>query len=277
VTDLRDIWAYLSASPLLHLTMTLVAYAIGHTIYRWRRFNPMFNPVLIAVILVVSALLYTDTSYQTYFQGAQFVHFLLGPATVALAVPLYRQVEQVRRSAFAIFASLLAGSLTAAASAVAIVWVLGGSRDSIISIAPKSVTAPVAMGIAEQLGGLPSLTAGLVILTGITGAMLGPPLMNWLGIRDWAARGFAMGLRLTGLEPHARSRSMKSRARSRGWRWGSTHSRLRSSFRRFGILCRAAELRRGGGRPDGNVAPAFDLLSRSRLRSGPPRSQFLAF
>ena len=199
MTDLRDIWAYLSASPLLHLTMTLVAYAIGYTIYRWQRFNPMFNPVLIAVVLVVSALLYTGTSYQTYFQGAQFVHFLLGPATVALAVPLYRQVERVRRSAFAVFTSLIAGSLTASASAIAIVWALGGSRDSIISIAPKSVTAPVAMGIAEQLGGLPSLTAALVILTGITGAMLGPPLMNRLGISDWAARGFAMGVASHGI------------------------------------------------------------------------------
>jgi predicted murein hydrolase (TIGR00659 family) len=199
VTDLRDIWAYLSASPLLHLTMTLAAYGIGYAIYRWRGFNPMFNPVLIAVLIVVSALLLTDTSYQSYFQGAQFVHFLLGPATVALAVPLYRQMERVRRSAIAVFASLLAGSLTAAVSAIAIAWGLGGSRDAIVSIAPKSVTAPVAMGISEQLGGLPSLTAALVILTGITGAMLGPPLMNLLKIGDWAARGFAMGVASHGI------------------------------------------------------------------------------
>jgi putative effector of murein hydrolase len=121
------------------------------------------------------------------------VHFLLGPATVALAVPLYLQLERVKRSALAIAASILLGSLTASISAVAIVWLLGGGRDSIVSIAPKSVTAPVAMGIAEQLGGLPSLTAVLVILTGIIGAMLGPPLMNRLGVKDWAARGLAMG------------------------------------------------------------------------------------
>jgi predicted murein hydrolase (TIGR00659 family) len=197
--ELRGIWVYLSTSPLLHLTMTLAAYAIGYSIYRWRNFNPLFNPVLIAVGLVVTALLLTQTSYQTYFQGAQFVHFLLGPATVALAVPLYRQAERVRRSALAIFASIIAGSLTAAISAVAVVWALGGNRDSIISIAPKSVTAPVAMAIVEQLGGLPSLTAALVILTGITGAMLGPPLMNRMGIRDWAARGLAMGVASHGI------------------------------------------------------------------------------
>ena len=199
MTNLRDIWVYLAASPLLHLALTLVAYRAGYFLYRRQRFNPLFNPVLIAIVIVVSILLATGTSYQTYFQGAQFVHFLLGPATVALAVPLYRQVERIRRSGLAILASLLAGSLTAALSAIGIVWLLGGGRDSIVSIAPKSVTAPVAMGIAEQLGGLPSLTAVLVILTGILGAMLGPPLLNRLGIKDWAARGFAMGVASHGI------------------------------------------------------------------------------
>jgi len=199
VDNLRDIWVYLAASPLFHLTLTLVAYSLAYAIYRTRRFNPLFNPVLIAVLLVVSVLLFTHTSYATYFQGAQFVHFLLGPATVALAVPLYRQVERVRRSGLAILASVVLGSLTAPASAVAIVWLLGGSRDSIVSIAPKSVTAPVAMGIAEQLGGLPSLTAALVVLTGILGAVLGPPLLNRLGIKDWAARGLALGVASHGI------------------------------------------------------------------------------
>ncbi len=199
MTNLRDIWVYLAASPLLHLALTLVAYRAGFLLYRRQRFNPLFNPVLIAVAIVVSILLATGTSYQTYFQGARFVHFLLGPATVALAVPLYRQVERVRRSGLAILTSLLAGSSTAALSAITIVWLLGGSRDSIVSIAPKSVTAPVAMGITEQLGGLPSLTAVLVILTGILGAMLGPPLLNRLGIKDWAARGLAIGVASHGI------------------------------------------------------------------------------
>ena len=199
MSDLRDIWAYLSASPLLHLALTLVAYRIGFLIHRRSRSNPLLNPVLIAVTIVVAILLVTGTSYQTYFQGAQFVHFLLGPATVALAIPLYRQVERVRRSGLAIVVSLLAGSLTAVLSAIAIVWLLGGTHDAIISIAPKSVTAPVAMGITEQLGGLPSLTAVLVILTGIIGAMLGPPLMTLIGVRNWEARGLAMGVASHGI------------------------------------------------------------------------------
>ena len=94
MTNLRDIWVYLAASPLLHLVLTLVAYRAGYLLYRRQRFNPLFNPVLIAIVIVVSILLATGTSYQTYFQGAQFVHFLLGPATVALAMPLYRKSSE---------------------------------------------------------------------------------------------------------------------------------------------------------------------------------------
>ena len=191
--DLQQIWVYLSANPLLHLTLTLVAYQAGLFLYRRGRLNPLLNPVLIAVLLIVAILLSTGTAYETYFDGAQFVHFLLGPATVALAIPLYRQFDQVRRSALAVLASILVGSLTAAVSGVGILWWLGGSETALISIAPKSVTAAVAMGIAEQLGGLPSLTAVLVIMTGIIGAVLGPYLLDLLHIRDWAARGIAIG------------------------------------------------------------------------------------
>jgi len=191
--SLRDIWVYLAASPLLALTLTLVAYQIGAFLYRRAGMNPLLNPVMIAVLLLVGILLLTGTSYETYFEGAQFVHFLLGPATVALAIPLYRQLHHIRRSGAAIGAALLVGSLTAAASAIVIAWALGASTEVVVSIAPKSVTAPVAMGISKELGGLPSLTAVLVILTGIIGAALGPPLLNLLRIRDMRARGLAMG------------------------------------------------------------------------------------
>jgi predicted murein hydrolase (TIGR00659 family) len=193
MNGLRDIWAYLSAEPLLHLTLTLAAFQAGHWLYRRFNMNPLLNPVLIAVVIVVVALVGTGTSYDAYFDGAQFVHFLLGPATVALAIPLYRQFERVKESALAISVSILAGSITAASSAVGIALVLGASPDALISLAPKSVTAPVAMGITAQLGGLPSLTAVLVIVTGILGAMLGPPLLNLMRIRDWPARGLAIG------------------------------------------------------------------------------------
>ena len=191
--DFRDIWAYLSASPLLHLTLTLAAFVAASIIYRKSRLNPLLNPVLLSVIAIVAILYGTDTSYDTYFNGAQFVHFLLGPATVALAIPLYRQLDRVRKSALAIVVSLVSGSITAATSAILIAWLLGAQPISIVSLAPKSVTAPVAMGISEQLGGLPSLTAVLVILTGITGAMLGPVALKLLKVRNWSAIGMALG------------------------------------------------------------------------------------
>jgi len=193
MSGLRDVWVYLSASPLLHLTMTLVAFQAASWIYEKANKNPLLNPVLLSVIAVVIMLVMSGTAYEDYFAGAQFVHFLLGPATVALAIPLYRQFDKVRASALAVLSSILAGSLTAILTALAIGSLLGASTDTLLSLAPKSVTAPVAMGISEQLGGLPSLTAVLVILTGITGAVLGPVVLNIIGVKDWAARGLAMG------------------------------------------------------------------------------------
>lgn len=197
--ELHQIWVYLSTTPLLGLTVTLCAYVLGYHLYRKCRFNPLVNPVLIAVLVLVSLLVASDTPYSSYFDGAQFVHFMLGPATVALAVPLYRQFHHVRRSATAVAAALTFGSLTAVLSAVAIAWLLGASRATLLSLAPKSVTTPVAMGIAEQIGGLPSLTAVLVILSGITGAVLGTYVLNLIRVKDWRARGLAMGVASHGI------------------------------------------------------------------------------
>jgi putative effector of murein hydrolase len=114
-------------------------------------------------------------------------------------VPLYTHFSKVRRAALPMLAALLVGALVAVGSAVGIALTLGGSSETVASLAPKSVTTPIAMGIAEQIGGLPSLTAVLVIITGIVGAMSGGPLFDLLGIRDWRARGFAIGLAAHGI------------------------------------------------------------------------------
>lgn len=197
--ELRDIWVYLAASPLLSLTLTLVAYKAGLWLHARSNFSPLVNPVLIAVVALVGLLAVTGTDYSTYFEGAQFVHFLLGPATVALAVPLYRQIQHVRQSLVAIITAVICGSVTAALSAVGIGWLLGASQQTLLSLAPKSVTTPVAMGISEQLGGLPSLTAAAVILTGIIGAMAGTSLLKLVGIEDSRASGIAMGVASHGI------------------------------------------------------------------------------
>jgi predicted murein hydrolase (TIGR00659 family) len=199
MTQLGALWVYLAATPLLGLTMTLFAYLIAQGIYARARFNPLANPVLIAVALVVAVLSITHTPYQTYFQGAQFVHFLLGPATVALALPLYRQLPKLRRAAVPLAGGLIAGSLTAIVSATAVAMLFGVSRVTVISLAPKSATTPIAMAIAERLGGLPSLTAVLVICTGVFGAVSARTILNVLRIEEPDVRGFALGVASHGI------------------------------------------------------------------------------
>ena len=199
MTQLGALWVYLAATPLLGLTMTLFAYLIAQGIYARARFNPLANPVLIAVALVVAVLSMTHTPYQTYFQGAQFVHFLLGPATVALALPLYRQLPKLRRAAVPLAGGRIAGSLTAIVSATAVAMLFGVSRVTVISLAPKSATTPIAMAIAERLGGLPSLTAVLVICTGVFGAVSARTILNVLRIEEPDVRGFALGVASHGI------------------------------------------------------------------------------
>jgi predicted murein hydrolase (TIGR00659 family) len=196
---LTDIWVYLAASPLLGLTATLLAYQLAYAIHVRTKFNPWANPVAIAVAILVTILTVTGTSYKTYFDGAQFVLFLLGPATVALAIPLYQQVAKLKRDWFALLVGALLGSTAAIATAMGIAWMLGASLPTIMSIAPKSVTMPIAMGIAEKIGGLPSLTAVLVIATGILGATLSGGILNLMKIDDQSIRGFALGVTAHGI------------------------------------------------------------------------------
>lgn len=196
---LGEIWVYLSATPLLGLTLTLLAYQAALWLYRRANHHPLLNPVMLAVIMLVLVLSATDTPYETYFDGAQFVHFLLGPATVALAIPLHAQWGRLRSMLVPLLATLAAGSLTAALSAVGIAALLGASRESMMSLAPKSVTTPIAMGVAERLGGLPSLTAVLVICTGIVGAICARYVYRMLRIDDHAVRGFAIGIASHGI------------------------------------------------------------------------------
>jgi predicted murein hydrolase (TIGR00659 family) len=196
---LADVWVYLSATPLLWLTVTLVVYQAAYWLYKRAGFHPLANPVAISIAVLVIVLKVSETPYQTYFDGAQFVHFLLGPATVALAIPLFAQLDKLRRAWLPILGGLAVGSLTAIVSAVGIAWMLGASPVTLISLAPKSVTTPIAMGIAERLGGLPSLTAVLVVSTGIVGAVSAKYVLDALRIRDHAVRGFSVGVAAHGI------------------------------------------------------------------------------
>jgi len=197
--NVASMWVYLSTSPLLHLTFTVTFFVLARLLYRKMGSPALLNPVLITVIVIVALLSWSNTPYDVYFEGAQFVHFLLGPATVALAIPLYRQISLVKRYPLALAASIVTGSLVAMISAVLIAKLGNVGEQTLISIAPKSITTPVAMGVVEQLGGLPSLTAVLVILTGIVGAAIGPWLLDKLRVTNSVAKGLAMGVAAHGL------------------------------------------------------------------------------
>ena len=199
MNDLTQIWTYLAEEPLLWLTATLIAYSIGDAAFRASGRRAYVNPVLIAVTLLAVVLYSTATPYQTYFEGAQFVHFMLGPATVALAAPLYGNLSKIRRTAIPMICALVAGSTTAILSALGVAYALGVRGEVLVSLAPKSVTAPVALGISESIGGSPTLTAVLVIITGVMGAVMATPLLNLLGVTDWRARGFSVGVASHGI------------------------------------------------------------------------------
>ncbi|SDY06168.1 LrgB family protein [Citreimonas salinaria] len=199
MTEFATLWSYLSASPLTWLTATLVAYLVGSRISRALGHAPVANPVLLSVCLIAPALALTGTDYATYFEGAQFIHFLLGPATVALAVPLIDNRKIIRRSVLPIVLALIAGSVVAVISVIGLAQALGLPPLVVLSLAPKSTTAPVALGVSEAVGGIPTLTAVFVIVTGILGAIIVTPMMNLLRITDWRARGFAAGVAAHGI------------------------------------------------------------------------------
>ena len=193
MSDFVQLWVYLSATPLFGLTATLVTYLLAQAFYQRTGQAPWANPVAWTVLMLALLLTLSGTPYPTYFSGAQFIHFLLGPAVVALAWPLWQRRAQLRRHGVALLLAALAGGAASVLSAVAIGWALGLPDDVLRSLLPKSVTAPVAMGIAEQTGGIPALAAMFALLSGLVGALSAKYLFDILGQRSPAVRGFALG------------------------------------------------------------------------------------
>lgn len=184
--------------PLFALTLTVGSYLLGVEIQK-RAQHPLANPVLIAIILIGVTLRFTHTSYSSYFSGAQFIHFLLGPATVALAIPLVRSLEHMRRLLVPMFTALIAGSILSMTAGYLIVRALGGPRLLALSMLPKACTTPIAIGIATRIGGDPSLTAVLAIAGGILVAICIDPITKALNLHDPAARGLAAGAAGSGI------------------------------------------------------------------------------
>lgn len=189
----------LAHSHILPLALTLGSYLVAQAIQRAARGSALLNPTLLAITLVVVALPLLRIDYKMYFAAAQPIHLLLGPAVVALAVPLYRHASLVRERAFDLLTGLGIGSLTAILAGLVLAWSLGVSRAGLLSVAPKSATTAVSMAISAQVGGVPALTAVMTILAGITGAVSASYLLNLLRIRDPVVRGFSMGLASHGI------------------------------------------------------------------------------
>jgi predicted murein hydrolase (TIGR00659 family) len=193
------VWAYLQTQPLLGLTATLCTWELASLIDTRAGHKAVTNPTVLAIIILAAALLITHTPYSAYFTGAQYVHFLLGPATVALAVPMFANLPAIKRDFLAIAVSLTAGSVAAAGSAMLIAHALGASDAVVISLGPKSVTTPIAMGIAQNLGGQPSLTAVFVMMTGMFGTVVCTGILRLARVKDWRAQGLAAGTAAHGL------------------------------------------------------------------------------
>jgi predicted murein hydrolase (TIGR00659 family) len=198
-----QLWIYLSATPLFGLTATLVVYLLAQAAYNRLDNAPWANPVLWSVLVIASVLLATGVDYPTYFAGAQFIHFLLGPAVVCLAWPLWQRRAELRARYGRLLLAALLGGIAASSSAFALGWAVGLPHDVVLSLVPKSVTAPVAMGISEKIGGIPALSAVFAVLTGMIGALSGKYLFDLLRIATdrtgMSARGFALGTAAHGI------------------------------------------------------------------------------
>jgi len=198
-SEIQVIWVYLSGSPLLALFLTLAAYHVGVVAYEKSGRNPVVNPVAIAVALVAVAITLIDMPYAKYFDGAQFVHFLLGTATVSLAVPIYRGLKGLGSRIIPLLVAQLAGGATSIISAVSIAALLGATPEVVGGFYAKSVTAPIGMGIAERLHVSPTLTAVFAVCTGILGAILGRYVLDFVHSKAWWQRGFALGIAAHGI------------------------------------------------------------------------------
>jgi predicted murein hydrolase (TIGR00659 family) len=183
----------LVASPLFLLLLTLLAYRLGRWVYAVTGEHALAQPVLVAIVVVGAAITVLDVDYAAYRDGTELITFWLGPATVALAVPLHRQVRRLRGLVVPMLLAIPIGAVVSIGTAYALVLLLGGDEQLAITMAPMAATTPVSIALSDVAGGIPSLTAVLTILAGILGAVAGPTVLDLARIRDRRARGLALG------------------------------------------------------------------------------------
>ncbi len=213
----------LFSQPLFHITLTLVLFFLSRWIFlklKW----PLFNPVLLTIGILVGIMMITHTPYEVYKQNTEVISFWLGPSVVALGLPLYLYLRQIKAQIIRILFGMISGSLSGIISVVVIALLLGGSKEVILSLAPKSVTTPIAIEVSQEIGGIPPLTAAIVITVGIFGAMIGWQVMQWLRIKEAKAIGLAIGAASHGI----------------GTAWIATHGKEYSAYGGLGMALNGA-------------------------------------
>jgi predicted murein hydrolase (TIGR00659 family) len=183
----------IATKAVLWLPFTIGIFWLSSELYRRAGKAPLLNPTLVSIGAVCAGLIALDVPYTAYFESVSVLHYFLGTAVVALAVPLHRNIHKLSHDLRAITIALVAGSFTSIVCGLLIARALGASSETLLSLAPKSATAAVSMEIARGIGGFPAVTACLTIFTGIIGAVFGPYILNWAGVHSPSARGVALG------------------------------------------------------------------------------------
>lgn len=185
---------YITTTPLTWLILTLGAYKLGIIIYEKTNKHTLLQPIIIAYILIMTGLLVSGESYEKYFKSVEIIHFFLGPATVALALPLYHNLKFIKQLLVPILLTLFIAGTFSIVIALGMLWALDAQLSTILSMATKSITAPIAIITSEQIGAIPSLAVGFVIITGIIGALFGSLVFKIMKIKHDTSKGFALGL-----------------------------------------------------------------------------------
>lgn len=185
-------------APTVWIAVTIAIYAIARWGYARTR-TPLLNPALVSIAVIIMLLIVTGTPYVEYDRGGHLLSFFLGPAVVALGVPLALQLGEIRRNARAITAATIAGSIVGVLTGAGIAAALGAPHEVVRSLAPRSVTTPIAMAIAARIGGIPALSALVAIATGVIGGVIGPSLLRAIGVTSRLAIGLSLGTAAHGL------------------------------------------------------------------------------
>ncbi|WP_439134662.1 LrgB family protein [Pseudomaricurvus sp.] len=199
IHHLLTFWNSLIHKPLFGLLLTLVVFQGALWFYNLCGRRAFVHPVAVSSVVIAAFLKFGGIPYREYVQANDLIYFLLGPTTVALAIPLYREFHHIRKLAFPVLLTVLLGGVFAAVSAVGIAWMMGANEQVLLSLAPKSVTTPIAIGIANNIGALTTLTTGVVVFTGVIGVLLSPVVFYLLQLHDPRAQGIVLGLNAHGV------------------------------------------------------------------------------